>query len=128
MTRVIVTGSRKWRNRAPIIAALLEVVNDYPHPITIVHGGQKGWDYKNGEAFGCDYLAGEIAREVGLEVEVHLPEWDTYGKAAGPIRNQKMVDAGADLCLAFPMGASPGTRSCMAKAEAAGIPVINYGY
>jgi hypothetical protein len=36
-----------------------------------------------------------------------------------------MVAAGADLCLAFPIGASPGTRSCMRLAAAAGIPVID---
>jgi ABC-type sugar transport system substrate-binding protein len=128
MTRVLVTGSRKWKNRAVIAAALLKAVNDYEWPIIIVHGGQTSWDWKTGEQYGADFLADEIAREVGLEVEQHLPDWNRYGKAAGPLRNQEMVDAGADVCLAFPAGESRGTRNCMRKAEEAGIPVIDYGY
>jgi hypothetical protein len=38
-----------------------------------------------------------------------------------------MVSLGADVCLAFPLGASPGTRGCMNIAERAGIHVINKG-
>ena len=38
-----------------------------------------------------------------------------------------MVNAGADLCLAFPLGESRGTRDCVRRADAAGIPVLNYG-
>jgi hypothetical protein len=35
-----------------------------------------------------------------------------------------MVSLGATLCIAFPLGASEGTRGCMRLAEAAGIPVL----
>ena len=37
-----------------------------------------------------------------------------------------MVDLGADVCLAFPLGESRGTRDCMRRASEAGIPVIDY--
>lgn len=59
--------------------------------------------------------------------EAHPAQWKTMGSAAGPLRNQEMVDAGADICLAFPLGESPGTRDCMRRARKAGIPVIEYG-
>jgi hypothetical protein len=32
-----------------------------------------------------------------------------------------MVDLGAYICLAFPIGESPGTRDCIERAEKAGI-------
>lgn len=54
-----------------------------------------------------------------------------YGKpnfsCAGLVRNQLMVDLGADICLAFPLPGSRGTWDCMGRAEAAGIKVINLG-
>ncbi len=41
------------------------------------------------------------------------------GKAGGPVRNQAMVDSGADLCLAFPDNKSIGTWDCVQRARAA---------
>jgi hypothetical protein len=35
-----------------------------------------------------------------------------------------MVDLGADLCLAYPRGASKGTRGCAKMAVDAGIPTL----
>lgn len=46
------------------------------------------------------------------------PSWK-----AGPKRNQRMVNDGANKCLAFIYGASRGTRNCANKAETAGISV-----
>lgn len=53
--------------------------------------------------------------------EPHPADWSTHGKAAGPIRNQQMADARADLCLAFPGG--KGISDMVRRAERAGIPV-----
>lgn len=52
--------------------------------------------------------------------------------AAGPYRNQQMIDAAAAAAaagwqvrvLAFPVGASHGTHDCMRRARAAGLDVI----
>lgn len=59
----------------------------------------------------------------GLPVEAHPADWRSCGRAAGLIRNQRMVDLGADLCLAFPLGESRGTWDCVARARKAGIEV-----
>ena len=115
--RVLITGSRHWTDEQAIEAALLSATANRPgKSITVVHGG----------ASGADRLAGRLADEWGMNVEVHPAEWDKHGKAAGPIRNQKMVDLGADVCLAFPMRGSRGTKHCMEAAHRAGIPVHMY--
>ena len=116
--RILITGSRDWEDRMSIDWALWEVAEEAgDEEITVVHGG----------ATGADTIAGERAAAYGWNVEVHSAEWDKHGKAAGPIRNQKMVDLGADICLAFPLGVSRGTRDCMRRARAAGIRVRDCG-
>jgi len=73
---------------------------------------------------GADHIAENIWEGFGGIVERHPADWGAHGKAAGPIRNQQMVDAGADVCLAFPLPGSRGTRHCMTAAAKAGIPVV----
>jgi hypothetical protein len=55
--------------------------------------------------------------------EPYPADW-SFGKSGGPVRNQKMVDAGADVCLAFPLPDSTGTVDCMERARIAGIPTL----
>lgn len=117
--RILITGSRDWADRDVIRRALIRAGQDahvHPQGVTVVHGGARG----------ADQIAGELAGEFGCMVEVHRADWDRYGKAAGHRRNAEMVALGADVCLAFPLGESRGTRGCMALAEKAGIPVVSY--
>lgn len=117
--RILVTGSRDWTNRDAVNLALHKVLRDFPlEPITLVHGGCPT---------GADYLAHSFAHFSSrwIDEEVHPADWKKHGRAAGPIRNQHMVDLGADLCVAFPLGESRGTRHCMKAAAKAGIPVWN---
>lgn len=118
MRRVLVTGSRNYDDKSNLFDALAD---QYEPGMIVVHGGARG----------ADTLAGEWVKKMqtlGYQVvaEVHPADWDRHGKSAGVIRNQDMVDAGADVCLAFPEGESRGTRHCMKAAKKAGIPVINF--
>lgn len=129
MIRILVTGSRDWEDWNTVRKAFIDVAHEFGHPLTIVHGGQVTKRWRTGRT-GADYIADELARQMGAKVEVHPvsnEDWHRFGRGAGPQRNQRMVDAGAAVCLAFPMGVSKGTRDCMRRAEAAGIPVRNYG-
>lgn len=58
--------------------------------------------------------------------DIYRADWDTHGKAAGPIRNRVMLDEGPDILLAFWDGKSRGTKDCINAAVARGIPVNVY--
>ena len=126
--RILITGSRNWGDDVTIIKALHEAIASWgikpgsDEEIIIVHGGATGADAIAKRWALSKKLFGEHIRD-----EPHPAKWGVQGTAAGPIRNQEMIDAGADICLAFPLGESPGTRDCMRRAKKAGIPVINYG-
>lgn len=75
-----------------------------------------------GDASGVDRKVANFADEYNIELEVFEANWDKYGKQAGPIRNQEIVDE-ADYVLAFWDGESRGTKDTIDKAVKAGIPV-----
>ena len=134
--RVLVTGSRFLTDAALVEDALAYAKSLFsPRPIIIVHRG----------ADGADELAHVLAPTFGMTTERWPAEWNApcratckpghrrfrhsgtaYCPAAGNYRNQAMVDAGAELALAFPVGKSTGTRDCMRRADKAGIPVRVY--
>ncbi len=64
----------------------------------------------SGGCRGADALGERYATEHGLPVIRFLPNWQRYGKRAGPIRNRAMVDA-CDAVICFWDGNSHGTHS-----------------
>lgn len=127
MTRLLVTGSRVFKNRKQIRAELAKLYIACGHtgglPLVVVEGG----------AQGADTIASKWAWEMmqegyWIESETHFAEWAKHGKAAGPRRNAAMVDLGADLCVAFyaKNAENKGTNDCATRAERAGIPVKKF--
>jgi hypothetical protein len=111
--RVLICGSRNWTNK-DIIEGYFEWLKD-KKPITIVHGDCPT---------GADWIATGLALKYGYRIEAHPADWQTYGKAAGPIRNKQMVDSGIDLVIAFLRNNSRGTKSTIDLAKEKGIRVI----
>lgn len=113
--RILITGSRDWTDVRVIDETMRQVWLERPglplRRVTVVHGGARG----------ADTIAESIARRVGMTVECHPAAWDTRGRAAGIIRNSEMVNAGADVCLAFIRNSSRGATHCADLAEAKGI-------
>ena len=123
--RVLVTGSRNWVDRDAIKEEMVKLwAKNGGLPMTLVSGAQRSWDRMAQVFYGADYLAEQVAEDLGWKIEHYPADWDTYGRAAGPIRNALMVSKGADICLAFPMSGSRGTIDCMRRAKVARIPVI----
>ncbi len=122
--KVLVCGSRKWTERAPIERELRKLP---PGPGTILI---------NGGALGADAIATDVARELGFTVRRYFAKWGTHGKAAGPIRNAEMLtkehlpEEPINHVLAFAKDFSlaPGTRDMMKKSMAKGIPVEPFSF
>jgi len=105
---VLVCGGRNYADTL----AVKRVLDALPRPVRIVSGG----------ASGADHLAEQWAISVGADLVVEPADWKTHGRAAGPIRNQKMLDEHKpDEVIAFPGG--KGTEDMKRRAAKAGVPV-----
>lgn len=108
---VVVTGSRTWSNRESVAKRL----KNLPPNTVLIHG----------DCRGLDTLAKEEAIKLGFEVRAYPANWDLYGKAAGPIRNQEMLNLKPALVIAFhqDLKTSKGTKDCVGEAMRRGITV-----
>ena len=107
--KIVVSGGRGWTNKRIIKKRLLEL----PYNTTIIEGGCKG----------ADLLAREVSLEIGLELVEFPAIWKRYGKAAGHIRNIKMLNTKPDLLIAFheDLKNSKGTKHIVDEAKRRGI-------
>lgn len=120
MARILVCGGRDYGNKDRLFHDLdalnrtLDVLNVGIE--TVIHGG----------ASGADALAAAWAYHHHIGQMEFKADWDTHGPAAGPIRNQNMLEVGRpDAVVAFPGGR--GTEDMMRRAAKAGLPVIKAG-
>lgn len=108
--RIVVTGGRDFTDREMVVSAMSAL------------GVGDGDVIVDGCASGADTLCAEVASKLGAKIEPHPADWKRYGKAAGPLRNNEMIDSGCDFLLAFPGGR--GTSECKAYARRRGVRVI----
>lgn len=110
--RVLVCGGRDFADRELLFRSLDEL--RFARGVTVVISGC---------ARGADTLGIEWAEARGVEVARFPADWEKYRRAAGPIRNQQMLDEGKpDLVIAFPGGR--GTADMVRRATAAEIETI----
>ncbi len=78
----------------------------------------------SGGALGADALAKSIASEhLKCEYKEFLPDWNKYGKGAGPKRNEQIVEE-SDAVIAFWDGTSAGTRSTINLCYETKTPIL----
>lgn len=70
----------------------------------------------SGGARGADSFGEQVAKELGIETLIFPAEWKKYGRRAGFIRNQYIID-NCDRVLAFWDGESHGTKHSIGIAE-----------
>lgn len=116
--RAIVCGGRDYSDEGKVFEALTSLGVSF-----VIEGG----------ASGADTLAWEWARRNLTDDKAPWSDrwmrfdarWDRDGRAAGPIRNQRMIDEGKpDAVVAFPGGR--GTADMIRRAKRAGIPVHQF--
>jgi hypothetical protein len=110
--RVAVVGSIAFEH-VEIVRAYVDAL---PLHTVVISGGAKG----------VDTVAQEAAQARGLDTLIFPADWNTHGRAAGPIRNKQIVDA-ADQVVAFWNGSSRGTLNTVVLALAAGKFVTPIG-
>jgi len=82
-----------------------------------------------GGARGVDLMAARWAYEHGVPMREFAADWNTYGRAAGMIRNEIMAQyasMGDGGLIAVWDGGSPGTRNMIDQAERYGLQVYVY--
>jgi hypothetical protein len=106
--RLLVTGSRDWSD----VSAVDRVIRHHA-PDALIHGAQRG----------LDAIAADVAFLLDVPViEAYPAWWEWEGKAAGGLRNQRMLDQGCpDEAVAFPLPSSRGTWDMVRRCERAGV-------
>jgi len=110
--RVLVCGSRYYTNYRKVLEQLRKL------NVELVIAGA---------CRGADSLAVKAARACGIPYVEFPADWQTFGKAAGPIRNAKMLKEGKpDFVLVFhpDVENSKGTKHMLSLVKEAGIPFL----
>lgn len=132
--KILITGSRDWPDtdggRGIIHCAIVDVIKRKYYPnrpkkedILIIHGAARG----------ADTIAANWADEKGVphtkdRYKVTSADWSKQGKAAGVLRNHRMLDENpdTDVVIAFWKNKSRGTKDMIDYAQKAGKKVIIY--
>mgnify|MGYP001596691982 FL=1 len=111
--RVLVCGGRGFTNCGLVWATLDQLARTDSIDCII-----------EGDAPGADRIAGAWAKRRRIDLRLFPADWKQHGRAAAPIRNQKMLDEGKpDFVIAFPGG--KGTADMVHRAKKAGIPIAS---
>lgn len=108
---LLVCGGRDYTDRYTF-DLVMDALHRDPGIAEIIQGGARG----------ADAMAAQYARARCIVCTTFHANWDSDGKAAGPLRNQRMLDEGQpDLVLAFPGGR--GTADMVRRARKANVEV-----
>lgn len=122
--KILVCGSRHCPQQI-VIDKLNELSLGWPRtPSDALGNWLSAVEIISGAAKGADTAAIDWAVINLCKFREFPADWKTYGKAAGPIRNQQMLDEGKpDLVVAFLAPNSRGTKDMIQRAQKANIPV-----
>lgn len=118
MTRVLICGGRNYDPDKAVAWLNMWAERDFRAcgkawpPSLVIHGAAKG----------ADEAAQLWAISNGFKVLGFPADWEKHGKAAGPIRNQEMLDLKPDVVISFEGGR--GTLDMRKRAYAAGVTIL----
>lgn len=96
--KLAVIGSRNFVDYS-LLCSYLTKINDIKEITHIISGG----------AIGADRLGLQWAKSNNKETIIFFPEWKKYGKRAGFLRNNDIIES-SDKVIAFWDGKSKGTE------------------
>jgi len=103
MTKLLVCGSRTITNVSWIFSEIEKYISESNLQYSDIH-------IIEGSAKGVDKIAKQFADDRNIPVIEMSADWKSYGRAAGPIRNEQMVKL-CDQCLILWDGKSRGTKN-----------------
>lgn len=114
--RLLACGGRNFTDR-DFVFEVLDRIHAKRPIVLVIEGGARG----------ADRMARMWAISRGIQYVTESAQWELYGKSAGHIRNQAMLDLwNPDGVVAFPGGR--GTADMVSKAKAAGVVVYKPVY
>lgn len=116
MQYILISGYRDWHNYAKFCLEIKYLISRLARPLTFIVGDAKG----------VDEMCIRYCKEFGHKYKIFNADWDRHGKAAGPKRNQEMIDYISALVpiserkmIAFLHDRSIGTKGCIEMAKRA---------
>ena len=114
---ILISGTREGVNKIIIKTMIDYVIKTYPNQhYTLIHGN----------ANGVDKQCANYVKTLGWTIKPMSAEWDKYGKRAGILRNQDMVNYQPDFGVFIPSITSIGTYDCLRRYELLNKPGIVY--
>jgi uncharacterized phage-like protein YoqJ len=113
---LLIAGSRSFEDRDLFNRVTEEIIDGDERFTVIVEGG----------AAGADTMAREYAEAHDMKYEEFKPDWKQYGRAAGPKRNDKMIQFIKErngTALYFWDEESKGTKQCIDSAKRKDIEI-----
>src|SRR5689334_7221344 len=105
--RIAIVGSREYRR----LDTVRDFVHSLPRTTVVVSGGARG----------VDWTAEQMARDLGMEVEIFYPDYTKHGKRAPLVRNEQLAERCEEM-RAFWDGQSTGTQHALSCAKRLGRP------
>src|SRR6185437_12429210 len=106
----LICGGRHFADTEAFTAIMRQLAETFGLPRRVVHGACPT---------GADKMAESWATRLALEIHAEPADWKQHGLAAGPIRNQLMLDKyHPHKVVAFPGGR--GTADMIRRAKALG--------
>jgi hypothetical protein len=116
--KLIVAGSREYRNFAGLMRLMVDSGFDKEAKVIV-----------SGCCRGVDLLGERYAEMFGLGLARYPANWNRYGRAAGPKRNEQMARFADALLAIKPRNRrSPGTEDMIRRAEAHGLRLFIFEY
>lgn len=114
MMHIIIAGCRNFNDYSVVEKEMMNYIGKFigKLEIEIISGG----------ATGVDALGERFAHEHNLPLRIVPADWKTYGRSAGPRRNEQMVRMAGTL-VAFWDGKSRGTKNMIKMAWKHGLIV-----
>lgn len=110
----LICGGRGFSDRQMFDDVMSQLLEMFGCPEKIIHGG----------ADGADAMGAIWAGRMAIKATAFPADWTRYGKAAGPMRNQAMLEMQPNRVIAFPGGNGTADMVNRAKGRMPEITVI----